>query len=410
MPRGFRPPKPNAFTLAIGRLATVPALRWIYGIVAIDYDRADIQRFAAIARDRVLITPNHPTNAEPVVLFHLSRVVKRRFYFVSNRESFDRVFGLFGKLLQGCGAYSIIRGAPDRESFKFTRKLLAEHRAKLVIFPEGEVYSQNDSLLPFHDGVYQLAMSAAEDLRKLGDAAPLWVQPVAVKYHYVGNAKREIERSISRLEVALNLRPTEPSPIYERLLGCARKLLASAESAYHLEVPQDATLQNRIDGVREAIVERVSQSLGMEVEPRDHPLPDRMRSLYNAVFAVVQGDVEVESVYDARLAQEERKRVQPMLDDLRRLANWVAVQDTYIATHPTPERFIDTLRRMEYEVLGGVKIKAKKRCLVRLAEPFDIREYGPAYVQDRKGTVAAICGRAEQSVQVLLQSPVPERC
>ncbi len=168
-------------------------------------------------------------------------------------------------------------------------------------------------------------------------------------------------------------------------------------------------MQSRIDGVREAIVERVSWALGMEVEARDHPLPDRMRSLYNAVYAVIQGDDEVDSVYDARLAQEERKRVQPMLDDLRRLANWVAVQDTYIATHPTPERFIDTLRRMEYEVLGTVKLNARKRCLVRLAEPFDIREFGPAYAQDRKGTVGAICSRAEQAVQALLEAPAPER-
>lgn len=402
MPKGFRPPKPNFLSLGIGRLVTRPALRWIYGIVRIEYMPGDLRRFEAIQDDRVLITPNHPTNAEPVVMFHLSRVVRRRFYFVSNRESFDRVFGLFGKLLQSWGAYSIVRGAPDRESFKFTRRLLAAHRSRLVIFPEGEVYSQNDTLLPFHDGVFQLALGASEDMAKSGIGAPLWVLPVAMKYRYIGDARREIRRSLDRLETALGIRGAKSSHPYERLVEAGNRLLASAEAAYHLAHVPNVSMQDRIDSVREAIIGRVSDALGINRESPTIPLADRMRRLYNEVYAVISGEENVESVYDARLALEERQRVQPMLDDLKRLAIWVAVRDTYVGQKPSVERYIDTLRRMEAEVLGKVRIKAKKVCLVRLGEPIDVREWLPRYVEDRKSAVADLTDRVESEVQALI--------
>ena len=48
--------------------------------------------------------------------------------------------------IQALGGYSIVRGTPDRESFRMTRQILSQPGAKLVVFPEGEVYTQNDTL------------------------------------------------------------------------------------------------------------------------------------------------------------------------------------------------------------------------------------------------------------------------
>jgi hypothetical protein len=241
-------------------------------------------------------------------------------------------------------------------------------------------------------------------MRKDGVDAPLWVLPVAVKYRYVGDARRQIQRSLSRLETALGILKDKKSTQYERLAEAGNRLLSSAEAAYHLKQSADASMQVRIDEVREAIIGRVSDALGIAREPVETPLPDRMRRLYNEVYAVISGEESVESVYDARLALEERNRVQPMLDDLKRLANWVAVRETYVAQKPSVERYIDTLRRMEIEVHGKVRIKAKKICLVRIGEPIDARSFGPDYAQDRKGTVAKFTDVVEGRVQALLDS------
>ncbi|HRK21397.1 MAG TPA: 1-acyl-sn-glycerol-3-phosphate acyltransferase, partial [Fimbriimonadaceae bacterium] len=152
----FRAPRPSSFVIRQCTRLLPRIMRKGYGIESVGYQDAELRRLQELIKEhRVLITPNHPTHAEPVVLFHLSRQIETDFYYLSNRESFDRYWGLFGWLLTRTGAYSILRGVPDRESFKFTRKVLAERIAPLVIFPEGEVYSQNDSLLPFQAGVFQ---------------------------------------------------------------------------------------------------------------------------------------------------------------------------------------------------------------------------------------------------------------
>ena len=145
----FRPPKPTSWFLRAGEAVLPFVLRKVYGIVSVRYEDAELERLRKLLNERILITPNHPTNAEPAVMFDLAKRVRKPFYYLSNREAFDRAWGLFGFILQSSGAYSIIRGAPDRESFKMTRRLLTEGTNQLVIFPEGEVYSQNDTLLPF---------------------------------------------------------------------------------------------------------------------------------------------------------------------------------------------------------------------------------------------------------------------
>ena len=136
------------------------------GISGVDYDQDELERFRALAGERVLLTPNHPTNTDPALVFHLSAQVNQSFRYLACREAFDACLGLWGHVIKRIGAHSVIRGTADRASFRATRELLASPASKLVIFPEGEVYSQNDTLLPFHDGVFQLAFWALEDARK----------------------------------------------------------------------------------------------------------------------------------------------------------------------------------------------------------------------------------------------------
>ncbi|MBX7132374.1 MAG: 1-acyl-sn-glycerol-3-phosphate acyltransferase [Fimbriimonadaceae bacterium] len=405
MPSGFRPPKPHPLVLTLCRIATRPALLLLYGIVGIEYRREDLDLLASMRGERVLFVPNHPTNAEPAVMFHLGQRLRQRFLFVSNREAFDRAFGLFGKLLQGCGAYSIIRGAPDRESFKFTRKLLGEPRTKLVIFPEGEVYSQNDTLLPFHEGVFHLALGAADDL---SEGETLTVMPVALKYRYLGDANWQINYSLYRLERALGVKHQPQASRYDRMVACADQLLASAEAAYHLKPAKGqigpGIFQARIDAVREAIVDRVAEGLGTSPGDRNRPLHERMRSLYHALYSVTSGEIEPDTPYEARLAQEEQRRIRPLFDDMRRLANWVAIRDSYVAEHPSVERFIDTLRRMEAEVFGKVRMRMRKRCLVRLGDPFELTARLGQYRTERKAAVAELTDEAEGAVQAVLDA------
>ncbi len=401
----FKPPKPRGWVMAIGDAILPYVLRKLNGVAQVRWG-SSIESLSRLQGQRVLLTPNHPTHAEPAILYYLSRKAKRRFYFVSNRESFDRASGLFGWLLQSCCAYSILRGAPDRESFRMTRQILSEGPNALVIFPEGEVYSQNDTLLPFQSGVVSLAFFALEDMHRSHVSEPLLIQPVAIRYHFLEDMARAISGSLRRLESALGLRGTPPSDPYARLRRAGDALIASAEEMYGLSRGAADDLDPRIEAIKNAMVKRVALAVGLSETALGNTMPEKMRTLINAVYTVARDAVVPESIYDVRLRLQEQERIRPLQSDLARLGNWIAVRDQYVGENPTQERFVETLRRMEIEVFGNSSIRGRKACTVQLADPFDLREYLGDYEKDKKATAQKVTMRIEESVTNLLSASV----
>lgn len=383
--------------------ATLPTLlKRGYRIESVHYDDAEVERLRSLVDERVLITPNHPTHAEPIIAFHLAKKVGKPMYYLSNREAFDFAGGLFGFLLQRVGAYSILRGAPDRESFKMTRKILSEGPNHLVIFPEGEVYSQNDSLLPFQSGVFQLAFLGLEEMAKSGVEAPLFVQPVAIRYRFTENMEEKIRDSMANLELCLGLHGPPPEDRYHRLRRIGDALLKTAERAYDLTPGDPENLDPRINAVRDKIVERVADALHLSVESLGKTLPDRMRALMNNLNGITSDDGAVESEYHERLLREEAERTRPLIRDLQRLSNWVAVRDNYVGEKPTQERVVDTLWRLESEVIGRRLITGRRVCNVRLPEPIDMRTYQDAYKESKRQAIKDVTARVESAIQTCL--------
>ena len=87
-----------------------------------------------------------------------------------------------------------------------------------------------------------------------------------------------------------------------------------------------------------------------------------------------------------------------------RLLNFAAIYDGYVAEHPTSERFLDTLMRLEKEVFQLPKPLAKgpRKALIRMGEPVNLRDYVQAYKQDRGTTTAQLTQQLQQAVQTNL--------
>lgn len=399
----FRPPKRSGFIMGLVDLLLPTILRRGYRIVSVGYVDSEVERYRSLLNDRALITPNHPTHAEPVIALHLSKKVGKPYFYLSNREAFGFAWGLFGFILQRVGAYSILRGAPDRESFKTTKRLLSEGPNHVVIFPEGEVYSQNDSLLPFQAGVFQLAFLALEEMTKAGIDKPLYLQPVAIRYRFTEDMSSKIQESMAHLEEGLALPNPPPEDRYLRLRRIGDALLAVAERAYELPRGTPENLDPRIDAVRNKIVERVADALHLTPESLGKTLPERMRALMNDLNGITSDEDNVESDYHERLLREEAERTRPLIRDLQRLSNWVAVRDNYVGEHPSQERVVDTLWRLESEVLGRRLISGKRACFVRLPEPIDLRQYREAYKESKRKTIQEVTARVEGAIQECLR-------
>lgn len=395
----FKPPKLNRFALGLANAIIPMALR-ARQVRAVHFDPADLERFRALRDERVVILPNHPTNTEPAIVFRLAHKARQPFHYVACREAFDRAGGLWGKFIQRLGAYSLVRGALDRQSFSMTRELLARPRTKLVIFPEGEVYSQNDSLLPFQSGVIQLAFWGLEDAVKADANADIKLQPVAIRYSFVEEMQPAILASIARLEQAVGLSVDAHSDPYIRVRAVGSLVVAKLEQQFGLKPEEDATLGSRMDVVKRTQLERAAEIA--RVKLRGGALAEEMRMVVNAVHKVTQDPGQAKTPYDRRLWEESRNHIAPALHELDRLANWIAVYDGYVAADPSSERMVHLLVRMEQEVLGRVVIKGAQEAHVRLGAPLSLAEKLPDYRQDKRRTVADVTHECENVVQDLL--------
>lgn len=424
----FIPPRPTPWLITLSRWALPACLRH-YRVASVEYRAEDLERLRALGGERVALFPNHPTGLDPAILYDVAKQARQPFYFLAAREVFDFYHGLWGWVVQHVGGYSIVRGAVDRAAFKTTRELLAQPGGKVVIFPEGQTYSQNDSLLPFHNGTIQLAFWAQDDVAATAPEASVYLLPVAVKYKYLHNMRPQIETVLTTLEQALGLAPytpdmaaaEEPPPsppppdadLYPRLRRIGAAVVSRLEVEYGLKPAPGARLFDRMLALKQAIVVRVAEAL--HITPQGDTLPDQLRYLANTLYQVTDEEPRDLCSYDRHLWEERRRRLQPLMRDLDRLANWIAVYDGYVSAHPSVERMADLIRRLETEVLGPFpresgetgllpvsRLTGWQRCLVRLGEPLRLADFREAYQSDKRATVESVTRRLEGEVQELL--------
>ncbi|HEX8236520.1 MAG TPA: 1-acyl-sn-glycerol-3-phosphate acyltransferase [Abditibacteriaceae bacterium] len=373
----FRPARSSPAVLRVGRTLLPLALRQ-RAIARIEIADSEAAKLRALAGERVVLVPNHPTKDDPALMFELSRRANMPFHYLCCREAFDCWGGLWGRLIQGLGAYSVVRGTIDRESFRYTRELLARPAAKLVLFPEGEVYSQNDSLLPFQTGAVQLALWGREEARKTDPSAQVLLLPCALRYRFAADVRPQLRGKLARLERELKLPPpTAKDDLYGRMRHIAVSVLAAVEREYnltstHVDAENAITdLTPRLEAAKEAALARATQLLG--VKPPRGTVPERMRSLLHTAEEELHHQHEDEPA-PAALSQQHADRVRLAWRDLQRLANWIAVYDGYVKQSPQMERIAEVVFRLEAEVFGHATVAGKRVATLRVGEPITLPE------------------------------------
>jgi len=401
-PFRFRPPKNNSFLIWLAKQLALPVMLPVGPrIVSVEVSEGDLGRLKELRGKRVILTPNHSRGKEPYILFHLSKLLGDQFNYLTAKEVFERPAPI-GWLIQRFGSYSVIRGMPDRSSFRMTRRLLAEGKRWLVIFPEGVACGQNDSVMPFQQGVAQLAFWAYEDMAKQGALPPLYCLPVAIKYIYLKDMRSEIDRSLRRLEgELLSPHDLQPATLYQRLRRVGEAVLSANEKEHGVRAAEDVPLDERIQHMKELIVSRVGAALGVSPRP-DWPLLDRIRELLNIIDQIVYAEPEGPR-YERRLHHLRQQEVRGLYDDLWRVLRFVALHDGYVRENITGERFLDVLGLLELEVFGRGGAWGPRKAVVKVGEPLDLIHYFKRYQADKRGTLHEVMATLESSVRGMLE-------
>ncbi len=219
-PGTFYPPRNNRFVTRLALAAVGRDMRRKLRVEAVEVVGDGLARLERLRGERCLVTPSHCGGYEPHVLMHLSGLLGAEFNYLAALELFEQS-RLQRWLLPRLGVYSIRRGAVDRPSFAMTRELLAAGRRWLVIFPEGETVWQGSTVMPFQQGVFQLAFKAYEDALAADAAANLYCVPLAIKYVYERDMQAEIDASLERLERSLAIKGTQATARVTS--GCAAR-------------------------------------------------------------------------------------------------------------------------------------------------------------------------------------------
>ena len=396
----FKPPKPNSLFIRVAQWLVPLALRGPLKISKFVIDPESLEQLSAIANHPMVLVPNHADYADASIMFTLSKRVGAHFHYMCARETFNgRIRNFF---MQRLGTYSVVRASVDREAFRTTRKLLTEGKHPLVIFAEGEISRQNDTVLPFESGVVQLCFWALDDMAKGGAVKPLYVVPIGIKYIYDAEMWDEIEEALTRLErEILPQGSSVAEDLYGRLRQIGAAVLSTLEREYKLKADGDRSLNERIEALREHILSQMEEFMGVTPQITTPPRT-RVRALKNLIDAEVYRETDDISAYERQIHEQRLEKFQEFYPDLNRLFNFIAIYDGYVGETRSPERFLEVITRLEREVFGVSKPRGPRIAFMRFGTPKNLLDRYKTYKQEKKQTVQDITLELETEVQTLI--------
>ena len=398
----FKPPKLNATAVQVAKSLMPFVDRFYLKGLKLDLDAESIAHLKTADGHPTVLVPNHSARVDPFVMFLLSKHLSRQYYYMTARETFDK--GQFGDfrsfLLQRFGAYSIVRGTADRHAFRTTRELLSEGNSHLVIFAEGEISRQNDTVMRFERGIVQLCFWALDDMVKAEISKPLYVVPIGIKYHYPQDMWDDIDVALTELERNI-LPPADQTPVerYDRLRRIGVAVFKTLASEYQYKVEETVPLDVHIEKLKEQILSYAEQIMGIHSEA---DVLTRVRALKNLVDAEVYKDIEQMTAYERKIHEELLQKFQRFYPDLERLINFIAISDGYVAEEPSPERFLEVIVRLEREVFGTSKMRGPRVASVRVGQPKNLRDCYDTYKAEKRETVEQITLELETAVRTLV--------
>lgn len=363
---------------------------------------AGVGRVRAVDDARLVFVCNHPTMEDGITLFVLSARLGQLFHYIVAYEAFK---GLMGWFIQRLGCYSIRRGMGDRASISQTLTLLKDPRCRLVIFPEGGCSYQNDTIMPFRSGAIQLPMSVLAQLAKKADAPEdvpdFYVVPLSLKYRYRQPMHRVIESTLARLEAQLKIpAAAAQADDYQRLRQVAHQVILGIENEASLPHDDELNWNERIDRLKQVFIQKCEAALNIE-SSANLLLRERVYKVQALLEdAETAGDNNSYELGNKKISREE------LYWDTVRLLNFDAIYDGYVAESPTPERFLDTLIRLEREVfhLENAQPKAPRKACFYIGEPINLKAYLADYQSDRSGTIDKLAESLHQTMQTNLNT------
>lgn len=345
--------------------------------------------------DGVLITPNHPTHADPFVLVEASEQLGTPFYFMTAWQVFAMTHRLGRRVLRQHGCFSINREGHDLPAFRQAVGILEDQPHPLVVFPEGEVFHLNDRVMPFRRGAATMALRAA---RRRG--RPIAIVPCGMKFLYVTDPTPGLLEVMDRLERHLSLMPRPETSLARRIHRAADEVLHRKELE-HLGGPRTGSLRRRSESLLYELLDRLERRYGA-IDPCG-TVPERVKQLRRRVIAKLESAEE----------SPQRDTFRRDLDELFLVMQLFSYPTDYLIGQPSLERLAETLDKLEEDVLG-VRTAGRRgicRAVLSFGEPVHVGpfDYGPGAARELTERIQSRVQRLVDEINASACDPVKTR-
>lgn len=388
LPYRFVPPKPNPFLISL--------TQWVMGKVALPSKRHLIEELEIRRQDtfrqscgkdaHILLLPNHSTHSDPQVMSEVTRRLGIQPSFMAAYDVFARS-RIQSWIMQRSGAFSVDREGSDRKSMKCATDVLIQGKHPLILFPEGNVYFCNDEVAPFAEGASYIALSAQ---KKLGESHPVYAVPVSMKFTYIEDIRDQLRSSLDELARRFETELDPEADFGLELLRISTTALQRfLRQRGYSSSKQASSVDEQIHNAAEQIINSLEEKIEIQSKPGSS-LTDRIRRVRATIHGIrIDPDREVDHPAAALWADE-------AILALRILG----YQGGYMAAKPTLDRVAETVARLREDVHSLTFPPAgKRRCIVQLGNPIDLRERLEPFRSKARQTIADLTRDCEAAVQ-----------
>jgi 1-acyl-sn-glycerol-3-phosphate acyltransferase len=333
---------------------------------------------------RLIFTPNHPTHSDAEIFTEAMRQVGRVTRYMAAYDIFLR-----GRLprwaMQLSGTFSVDREGSDPRAMAQAKEIILAGHHSLTVFPEGNVYLQNDQVTPFHEGAAMLGLRSARDLARRD--ATLHVIPVSIKTTYRGDVREPVMDLLEKLARAVQV-DLRGDPL-ERLRAVGLAALRRNLRYRGLDCPDGDDLPEIIQASADAVLRRLEEKMDLP-ERRSDSLIDRVRRARRVIHQV-RLDPEREADHAAATVWADEAMVAFRI---------LSYRGDYVASHPTVDRFAETVEKLGEDVYSRMlRPVGSRTAFVRFGEPIDLGDYLESFRKKARRATRKLTDRMETAVQ-----------
>ena len=335
-----------------------PSLKRMQGVVDHECRNLDKLKASIDAGHGIMMCPNHPRMADPMVFCFVARETPCNFYAMASWHLFNQ--SRFSRLMiRLMGAFSVNREGLDRQAIDYAIKILQSAERPLLLFPEGATSKTNDRIMALMEGPAFIARNAAKR-RANEDGGKVVVHPIGIKYLYQGDIVQACDAVLSDIEKRLTWKPQKDVPLIDRLIKVGNALLTLKELQYGAPVNGSTLRERQTNLVNHLLHPLEKKWLGAE---KKEGIAIRIKNLRMKIFP-------------------EMSRAE--LDDAERTRRWEHLERTYLAQQvdcyperyvvqiPSVDRILETCEKFEEDLTDKCRIHGNLKVIINIDDPIEV--------------------------------------